>query len=398
MAPTDPRTTVPSLECRLDRATLADALAVVGVGIARRPVAAHVGSVLMDGRDGDLTLTTTDYDSYVSVRVPGAARRSGRLLMHHGEAAKILAAVTKGTRKRDTDNLVATVRFRGDTALLAVGGYTLPITTYPVNEFPSSPESPPIIADVDRELLTTSARRILVATSTDDTLPMLTGIQLRTTPGALTLVGTDRYRLAVATLAATTTASEHTVLFPAHLLAATLRHCAGNRVRLGYGHTRSGEWASLTCGVLTVIARPITEQFPNYEQLFPNTTITARTDRTALAQATARAAAILAAKKHTSRTGGQVMLAVDPRGTVSITPVLDDDTDAVTAPRHPAEVDGTHDTVRILFCAQYLHDALNTFDSDTVTVHIASPTRPVLLTGTDRCAYRHLLMPLRPPG
>lgn len=403
MSATDTRTTVPSLERRLDRATLADALAVVGVGIARRPAAPQLGGVLLDGHDGDLILTTTDYDSYVSVRVPGAARRSGRLLIHHGEATKMLAAVTKGARRREVDNLAATVRRRGDTAVLEVGGYTLPVTTYPANDFPASPEIPPVVAEVDREQLMINARRVLVATGTDERFPILTGVHLRSASDTLTLAGTDRYRLAVATLAATTTGSEHAVVFPARLLSSTLRHCTAPRVRLGHGHTSSGEWVSLTCGDLTVMARPVTAAFPDYEQLFPDATITARTDRIALAQATARATAILAAKKPTPRAnhglpaGGGVVVSVDPCGAIAITPVLDDDTDAVTAPSYPAEVDGTHDIVRVLFCAQYLRDALTTLDGDTVTVHIASPTRPVLLTGVDRCACRHLLMPLRPP-
>lgn len=399
MTATDTRTTAASLECRLDRATLADALAVVGVGIARRPAAPQLGGVLIDGGNGDLTLTTTDYDSYVSVRVPAAARRPGRLLIHHGEAAKMLSAVTKGARRREADNLAVTVHRRGDTAVLEVGGYSLPVTTYPANDVPASPEIPPVVAEVDREQLTTNARRVLVATGTDVKFPMLTGVHLRSASGTLTLAGTDRYRLAVATLAATTTGSEHAVVFPARLLYSTLRYCTAPRVRLG-----SGNWVSLTCGDLTVLARPVTAAFPDYEQLFPNATITARTDRIALAQATARATAILAAKKLTPRashglpTGGRVIVSVDPCGSIAITPVLDDDIDAVTAPTYPAEVDGTHDIVRVLFCAQYLRDALTTLDGDTVTVHIASPTRPVLLTGTDRCAYRHLLMPLRPPA
>ncbi|GAA5121387.1 DNA polymerase III subunit beta [Haloechinothrix salitolerans] len=404
MPGTDTRTTVPSLECCLGRATLARVLAVAGVGIARRPAAPHLGGVLLDGHDGDLALTTTDQGAYVSVRVPGGARRSGRLLIHHGEATKMLAAVTKGARKREADNLAAAVRRRGDTAVLEIGGFTVPITTYPANDFPAPPQSPPIIAEVDRERLTTSARRVLVATGTDKRFPMLTGIHLRSTSGALTLAGTDRYRLAVATLAANTTSSEHTALFPARLLSSTLRHCTAPRVRLGHGHTSSGNWVSLTCGDLTVVARPVTAEFPDYEQLFPNATITARTDRNALSQATTRATAILAAKKPTPRashrlpTDGRVMVAVDPCGSISITPVLDQDTDAVTAPAYPAEVDGTHDIVRVLFRAQYLRDALTTLDGDTVTVDIASPTRPILLTGVDRCAYRHLLMPHRPPA
>ncbi|WP_312871832.1 hypothetical protein [Amycolatopsis acididurans] len=69
----------------------------------------------------------------------------------------------------------------------------------------------------------------------------------------------------------------------------------------------------------------------------------------------------------------------------------------MTAPEHAAEVHGATDTVRVLFSASYLRDALGTLDGDTVTMQLATPTRPVVLTGADWCVYRHLLMPVRPP-
>ncbi|MBA0127282.1 DNA polymerase III subunit beta [Haloechinothrix sp. YIM 98757] len=393
----------PELEVHTDRATLAGALTTVGVGLARRPGVPTLGGVLLDGRDGDLTLTATDLETVATVRVPDAVRTSGRLLIDHTEATKLLAALVKGERKRDADAAPVTVRTTDDgTAVLDVGGYTMPVTTYRAAEFPTLPEAPPAVAEIDRERFTTDARRVLVATGDDDTVPMVMGMQMRITPGTLTLAGTDRYRLAVATLAATTAATEErAVLFPARKLSAALKHCAADRVRLG--QDAAGEWVSLTCGTLTVITRPIDTQFPTVEELVPHAAVTARADREALTHATARAAAALEAKKHTARashgqpTAAQVALTVDPAGSVSLAPVVREHADAVTAPAHPAEVDGLSEPVRVLFTASYLRDALNTLDGDTVTVQLASPTRPVLLTGTDPDTYRHLLMPVRPP-
>ncbi|WP_020501012.1 DNA polymerase III subunit beta [Sciscionella marina] len=390
---------------RTDRATLAHALTTVGVGLARRPALPMLGGVLLDGRDGDLTLTATDLETVATVRVPAAAPTPGRVLIDHTEATKLLGALVKGRRKRDADAAPVTVRTTDDgTAVLELGGYTMPVTTYAAEDFPTLPATPPTVAEVDRERFTTDARRVLVATGTDDTLPMAMGVQMHLTSGTLTLAGTDRYRLAVAELAATTTTDERAVFFPTPVLSAALKHATAERVRVGIGNDGgAGEWVSLVCGALTVITRPVEAQFPAYERLFPEVTATARADRDALTQATARAAAALEAKKHTSRdkhghrTAAQVALTVDPAGTVSIAPVLGEHADAVTAPAHPAVVGGAGEPMRVLFSAPYLRDALTVLDGDTVLFQLATPTHPVLLTGAGGHAYRHLLMPVRQP-
>lgn len=140
----------PTLECRTERATLLRALTTVGIGVARRPIVPTLGGVLLDGRDGHLTLTTTDHETVVSVRVPDAVVTAGRLLIDHAEATKLLAALVKGTRKRDADVMPVTVRTTVDgTSLLELGGYTMPVTTYPVEQFPALPEIPPTVAEVN---------------------------------------------------------------------------------------------------------------------------------------------------------------------------------------------------------------------------------------------------------
>jgi DNA polymerase-3 subunit beta len=285
---------------RTDRATLAHALTTVGVGLSHRPAVPMLGGVLLDGRDGDLTLTATDLETVATVRVPNVAPISGRVLIDHSEATKLLGSLVKGRRKRDADAAPVAVRTTDDgTAVLELGGYTIPVTTYTAEDFPTPPETPPIVAEVDREQFTIDARRVLVATGTDDTVPTLTGVQMRISPSTLTPTGTDRYRLAIAELPATTTTEEHSVLFPAPVLSAALKHVTAQRVRFGIGNNRADEWVSLVCGDLTVITRPIAAQFPTYERLFPEVTTTVRADRDMLTHATARAAATLEAQRNT---------------------------------------------------------------------------------------------------
>lgn len=379
---------------RTDRATLAHALTTVGLGLARRPAVPMLGGVLLEGRDGDLTLTTTDRDTVAIVRVPGAALTTGRVLIDHTEAIRLLAALVSGRRKADADTAPVTVSALDDgTAVLELGGYTVPVTSYRPQDFPTLPNTPPVVAKLDREQFTTDARRVLVAAGTDETVLSCLGVQMQITPGSLTLAGTDRFRLAIAKRPASTT-EERTVRFPAPVLSAALKHVTAPRVHLGVRNDGNQEWVSLNCGDLTVITRLITAPFPSAERLFPDAGMTAHADLDALTHATARAGAALRAKQYTG-TAAHVALTIDPTGTVSISPVLHRHTDAVTAPAHPAAVDGASEPTRVLIAAPYLRDALAAMTGDTARIQLTSPTHPVLFTGADAPAYRHLVMPVR---
>ncbi|QGK70303.1 DNA polymerase III subunit beta [Allosaccharopolyspora coralli] len=396
---TDTRPAAALLECQTDRATLTEALSTVAVGVPRRPAVPLLGGVLLESRGGHLTLTTTDIDTVVSVRIPDAVNAPGALLVDHVELSKMLGALVKGSRKREADAMPVTLRATVDGhAVLSLGGYTMPLTAYPVEEFPTLPTVPASMAEADRETFTQQARRVLIARGADATLPIFTSVHVQAAPGALTLAATDRFRLAVAEIPATTAATEdRSVMLPAELLSSVLKHCTGDRVRLGVD--AASDWAALSCGDLTVLTRTVDAEFPRYERLFPETTASARADRGALAQATVRATAALEASHYTAdrdQAGHHLAVTLHPDGRVSVAPVLAEHAETVTAPEHPAEVGGVAESVRVLFGARYLRDALSSLAGDTVTLRLDSPNRPVVFTATDTPGYRHLIMPVRP--
>lgn len=381
------------LECRLDRARLTEALATVGVGVSSRPVVPLLGGVLLDGNEGTLSLSTTDYESFVSVRVPEVTVAiPGRLLVDHAELTKLIAALVTGVKKREADALPVTIRATVDgTGVVEIDGYSMPLTTYPVEQFPGSPERPDTVAEVDRERLTSEAGRVLVAAGTDEALPMLTGARLAVQPGVLTIAATDRFRLAVSEFPAMTPdAQERSVVVPAGVLSRVFKHCTAERLALGWDD--AGVWVSLTCGGFTIQTRALDVSFPPYENLFPTIEATADVDRAALVEATRRSLAVLKAKSA----GHQVTVTVDPGGAVSVAPVLDEHVEKVTAPQHRGTVRGVSEPAHLPFCASYVRDALSAVDGETVRLSWQGPTRPVLFGSSESPGYRHLLMPVRP--
>jgi DNA polymerase-3 subunit beta len=385
-----------------DRATLADALTTVGLAVSTRPVVPMLGGALLQARDGHLTVTCTDYDTTVTVQLPGTVDTPGTLLIDHGELTKLLGALVKGTRKRDADALPVTVRTLDDgTPVVDLAGYTMPVTAFSAEEYPTMPGAGPTVAQVDRETFARDMARVMVAVGTDDTAPALTGVHLDITPGAVTMAGTDRYRLAMAPLSAVSSTGETVAaLIPGHLVAPVVKRFTDDRVRIGLNDPTNPGLVSLTCGNVTVSVRTIEAVFPPYRKLLPAAAAgVIQTDRTALLAATHRAAAVLAAKRQRD---GQIIVTVTGTS-VSVAPALEEHANTVTAPEQPATVDGITDAQRFWFSPAYFADALTSFTGDTITLHTqASTVRPVLLTDdadglADSAAFRHLIMPVRPP-
>lgn len=387
-----------------DRAALADALTTVGLVVPKRPPLPILGGVLLQARKGHLTVSATDYETAVTVRVPGAVQTAGTVLVDHSELARLLGALVKGSRKRDADALPVTVRTLDDgTAVVDLAGYTMPVTSFPAADYPTIPDAAPPVASVERERFTQEMARVMIAVGTDDTVPMLTGVNFKITADAVTLAATDRYRLAIAPLPATSTGrtmQTASALVPGHLVAPVVKRFGGDRVHLGFDDAASPSVVSLACGDVTVSVRTLDAEMPPYQTFIPETAAgIVQTGRAALLAATRRAAAVLDAKRDRD---GHIVLTVT-RESLSVAPVIGHHADVVAAPEQAATVDGITDTAAFWFKPAYLTDALTSFTGETVTLHTQTTvTRPVLLTDTpdginDRTAFCHVIVPVRAP-
>jgi DNA polymerase-3 subunit beta len=84
---------------------------------------------------------------------------------------------------------------------------------------------PPLTGSVGSDALASAIAQVAIAAGRDDTLPALTGIRIEISGDRLTLVATDRYRLAVRELRWNPTQPDlnTAVLVPARVLGDTAR-------------------------------------------------------------------------------------------------------------------------------------------------------------------------------
>jgi DNA polymerase III subunit beta len=175
------------MKFRVEHDILADAVAWVARALPSRPVVPVLSGLRLVAANG-LTLSCFDYelaataDVTAEVAEPGTALVPGRLL------AEIVRSLPGQPAEFTAD---------GDMVSLTCGSAEFALVSLPLVEYPDLPPTPPLAGTIDGGELAAAVAQVLPAASRDDTLPMLTGICLDISGEIMSLVATDRYRLAV---------------------------------------------------------------------------------------------------------------------------------------------------------------------------------------------------------
>ncbi|MGD0705670.1 MAG: DNA polymerase III subunit beta [Trebonia sp.] len=183
----------------VDRDALGEAVTWVARALPTRPVLPVLAGLLLRAEQGDqshpggngpglLTLSCFDYEVSARIQVraevaePGTFLVPGRLLV---EIVRSLPA--------------APVEFGDDPDGISVtcGEASFAVATLPSAEYPELPDLPQLAGTADGGVLATAIGQVTPAASRDDTLPMLTAVNVEFDGGTMTLAATDRYRLAV---------------------------------------------------------------------------------------------------------------------------------------------------------------------------------------------------------
>src|SRR5690606_42122454 len=85
----------------------------------------------------------------------------------------------------------------GSKVVLRCGASRFTLLTMPVEDYPALPQMPELSGTIDADVLTEAVNQVTIAASRDETLPLLTGVRVEIEGEKLTLMATDRYRLAM---------------------------------------------------------------------------------------------------------------------------------------------------------------------------------------------------------
>ena len=184
------------MKFQVERDVLAEAVGWVSRALPARPVIPVLSGLLLqaaDGlTDGGLTLSCFDYEVSARAEVGAEVAEPGTVLV----PGRLLAEIT-----RSLPSLPVEFADDPDGVSLTCGSASFTLVTLPVEEYPDLPVLSLTAGTVDGGDLAAAVGQVAPAASRDDTLPLLTGVNLEVQGETMTLAATDRYRLAVRDLA-----------------------------------------------------------------------------------------------------------------------------------------------------------------------------------------------------
>lgn len=374
------------MKIRLERDGLADAVAWVARSLPSRPPVPVLGGVLLDASSGEsLTVSGFDYEVSAQVTVDATIESSGRTLV----SGRLLADITKALPNRPVEMTVD-----GTRVTITCGSSKFSLPTMPVEDYPTLPQMPEHAGSVAGEVFSEAVAQVAVAAGRDETLPMLTGVRIEINADQLTMVATDRFRLAMRELTWEPggAVDDTAVLVPAKTLADSAKTLggAGSKVELSLA---SGDGLlGLSGPTRRSTSRLLDAEFPKYRQLLPSeTSATAVVDVAPLVEAIKRVSLV-------AERGTQVRLEFSDTG-LRLTAGGDDEGSA----EEELPVELTGESLTIAFNPSYLLDGLGALKTERAQMLFTTSSRPALIkpVGEDDevvPGYLYLLMPVRMPG
>jgi DNA polymerase-3 subunit beta len=382
-----------SLELHTDRETLLSALTFVNANAVsnRPPVPVLAGIALRPG-----SVTAFDYETAAIANLPidgnGVALAAGKPFVEMVKSLDKRARVTvtaqassvtreQTEREWDTDTSayreVKVMRTETESTItLQSGPVTFDVPTLVSEDLPELPDysTAAHAFTVNADTLQAAAARALITAGQNDTLPVLTAVNVEIGADGVTLATTDRYRLGVGTLAPIVRGDDRVFNVNAAGMVKACKALSGNvSVRVTDG------FVVLSDGTRTVVTRLQDGEFPRYRALIPSD-FTSHIDVTAadLTRAVKRMSVALdknAPVKLDASFARLEVQAVKSRETV------------------PATLTG--DPVVIGFNPSYLLDALAAVGADTVGFDISASRQPAIVRDRSDATYLCLIMPVK---
>lgn len=375
------------MKIRVEQEELAEAVAWAARTLPSRPTTPVLTGVRLAGQSDAVQVSAFDLEVSAKADVPAVIDEPGVAIVN----GRLLAEIAKALPPQPVD-----LGLEGSRVTVRCGRSSFGLPTLPAEDYPALPELPPHAGDVPSAGFSAAVAQVAVASSRDDTLPVLTGILMELSDDTMRLVATDRYRLAVRELDWRPAGgpTQHHALVKARQLAdlgRSLGHGAagGEPVTVALGEADEGR-IGFRVGGRELVTRLLGGEFPRYERLLPTEHTTVATIETAPLVEAVKRVKLVAAERATPirlRFGdGEILLQAG---------AFDD---AQASESMECTMEG--DPLEIAFNPDYLLDGLGAAATQSVTLSFTTASKPAVLspTGDEGAAYRYLLMPVRLSG
>ncbi len=359
------------MKLRCERDVLVESLGIAGRAVSKSLPALSGIKAKLEGNN--LTLTGSDRDLTISVTVVVSGEQDGEAVIPARLAADIVKAVKPGA-----------VSFAAEDEALKItaGRSEFSIRLLSSDEYPNTDRWEGESVSLSSESLTLALKQVVLAASSDDSRPILTGVHLAAEDDGLRLVATDSYRLSMRDVAGVSfLKDDQSVLIPSRALAELNRVLnQGDKADLQLGDKQ----AAFEVGNVRLITRLIEGDFPNYRGLIPDEHPNTLTVNRADFLEALRRVKLLAQESTPIR----IEMSASKTELVAVTQ------DVGTARE---AVEGTYEgsDLTVAFNPQYLLEGVEVTPGEEITLSTIDQLKPALVRSDELEGYLYLLMPVR---
>lgn len=254
------------MKFQVNRDVFSEAVSFAVKLLPQRTTLPILSGVLIEATDEGLTLSSFDYEVSARTQIAAQVDEAGTVLV----SGRLLADIASRLPN-------APVTFTTDEGRIVVscGSANFTLLSMPVEEYPTLPEVSENAGVVKAEDFAAAIAQVAVAASRDDVTPVITGVQLEVSENAVSLVATDRYRVAIREIewdAGTSGIEQATALVPARTLTEigkTFGH--SGTISVAITNTDDRELIAFHADNKTVTSLLIKGNFPPVRRLFPET-------------------------------------------------------------------------------------------------------------------------------
>ncbi|KRB37005.1 DNA polymerase III subunit beta [Microbacterium sp. Root180] len=257
------------MKFHVNRDVFSEAVSFVVKLLPQRNPQPILAGVLIEASDAGLSLAAFDYEASARTTIEATVDDPGTILVHGRLLSEIASRLPNAPIQVEVDE--------DGGILLTCGSARFTLASMPVQEYPAIPEVTGDSGLVPSEDFATAIAQVAFAASRDDVTPVLTGVQLEVTGNALSLVATDRYRVALREIpwdgGGVASEDSTTALVPARTLTEVGKTFAhGGDISIAFSGSGDREIIAFTAGNKTVTSLLIKGNFPPVRRLFPEAT------------------------------------------------------------------------------------------------------------------------------
>jgi len=360
-------------------------LNIVGRAVATRTTLPITNNVLLATDQSRLKLVATNLEMAITCWIGAKVEEEGTITV----PARLL---TEFVNSLPNDKVDISLSPQTKTLSLKCARFEARVSGVDAKDFPPIPKlGEGVTTKVGVEDFRHGVSRVVFAAATEESRPVLTGVNAEFEGDLLTLAAADGFRLAVYKLPLAASVSERTeVIIPARTLAELNRLMAEEEEPVEITINPNKSQALFRLKNIELVSQLVQGSFPKYEQLIPQSYNTRTVVNVDEFQRAARTASIFA------RDGsGIVRLVTTPGseltpGKMTVSARSEEIGDDV------GEIDATveGEEAKIAFNGKYLTEVLSVLRESQVALETTNPSSPGVIRpiGTDN--YIHVVMPM----